>query len=134
MPFIASRLTCGQTYTGYQSSNDGVNTPTYAIHVNGGNGLVNRALITLEGAITEVTNEQLELLKSNPMFQGHMKNGFIKITDQQDAAKAVSDLESRDESAPMTPADIDNLFESGEIKEPIDYINPAESKRKRRME
>lgn len=122
--YIASTLTAPQDYTVYDKGG----RATHKVRINGGNGLVNRNLVTLEGAITEVSEEDLELLKTNALYQTHVKNGFVKVTDQPDATKASSDLESRDEGAPMTQNDVDNLQNDMNTGVDVDYDNPAPTK------
>ena len=107
--FIASTLTNPQNYTLY-----GGHTGTDVIHsvlIQGGHGLTNRHLVTLEGVITQVSDEDYALLQKNELFQYHVKKGFLKVTDQSDPLKAVSDMEARDECAPMTQNDVDVLID-----------------------
>jgi len=126
--YIASTLTNAQEYTVY----DGIN-PIKSIRVNGGHGLNNRHLVTLNGAITEVNDEDLGLLKSNPLFQRHVDNGFITVTSDDNAERVAGDLESRDASAPMNQNDVDNLMEDINLGVTLDFDDPtAASKKKRR--
>ena len=109
MPYIASTLTNSQDINLYGgiTGTDVVKT----IHINGGHGLVNRHLETLDGVITNISDEDLALLLKNDQVKYWITKGFIKITDQTDPAKAVSDMQSRDEAAPMTQNDVDALID-----------------------
>ena len=64
----------------------GTNTPTKIkdIRINGCANVVNPAtLVTPTGAVTEVSDEDLELLKKNPSFQRHVSKGFMRVmTDE----------------------------------------------------
>jgi len=72
--------------------------------------------MTQKGAVTVVTDEQLELLKNNPVFDIHLKNGFIKIDSKKDIDNAIRDLNKKDKSAPYCPEDYEKngrRYESG---------------------
>lgn len=109
MPYIASTLTNSQDINLYGgiTGTDVIKT----IHINGGHGLVNRHLETLDGVITHVSDEDLALLLKHDQIKYWIAKGFIKVTDQTDPSKAVSDMESRDEAAPMTQNDVDALID-----------------------
>jgi len=47
--------------------------------VKGGAGVANDRLITPRGVVTEITEEQAEALRANPVFAMHEKNGFVQI-------------------------------------------------------
>ena len=126
--YITSSLTNAQEYTVY----DGIN-PVKSIRVNGGHGLNNRHLITLNGAVTEVSDEDLALLRANPLFQRHVDNGYIKVTGDDNGERVAGDLESRDSSAPMNQNDVDELMEDINLGVTLDFDDPsAASKKKRR--
>ena len=109
MPYLASTLSNSQDINLYGgiTGTDVVKTT----HINGGHGLVNRHLETLDGVITHVSDEDLALLLKNDQVEYWIEKGFLKVTDQQNPAKAVSDMQSRDEAAPMTQNDVDNLID-----------------------
>jgi hypothetical protein len=58
-----------------------------------------------------VSDSDYALLQKNELYQYHVKKGFLKVTDQTDPLKAVSDMEARDECAPMTQNDVDVLID-----------------------
>ena len=56
--------------------------------------------------MTTVSDEDLALLKQNPVFQLHKSNGFIVVEEKPaPVEKVASDMEARDESAPLTDND-----------------------------
>jgi len=100
--------------------------------INGGNGLTNLNGILVQGAETEVTNEQVEQLKQNAVFNLHVKNGFVTVYDgKQDKEVPLANLNQRDESAPFTPADVEELYETGEIAVPLEEYVPDNAKKRR---
>jgi hypothetical protein len=132
MPRIISTLTTGQTYVNHAPQGDGTVRPVFAIDINGGNGLTNLNGILVQGAETEVTNEQVEQLKQNAVFNLHVKNGFVTVYDgKQDKEVPLADLNQRDESAPFTPADVEELYETGEITVPLEEYVPDNAKKRR---
>jgi len=132
MPRIISTLTTGQTYVNHAHNGDGSVKPVFAIDINGGNGLTNLNGILLQGAETEVTAEQVEQLKQNAVFNLHVKNGFITVYDgKQDKEVPMANMQQRDEAAPMTTADVDELYETGEIAVPLEEYVPETGKRRK---
>ena len=107
MPFVVSKLAGGTRYTTYKTVAGGKQVPVGFIAVRGGAGVTDkRTLISPQGVITPVTAEQAALLKADPVFRLHQKNGMVKILekDPRDAGKAAVDLD-RDKSAQVTRAD-----------------------------
>lgn len=75
--------------------------------IKGGAGIANDRLITPRGVVTSVTEQQLEALRLNPVFQMHEKNGFIQVSDHSvNADTAAADMVGRDQSAPVVPQDL----------------------------
>lgn len=103
---VFSTLANDQRYVNYVSSPEGVPTPTSDILIKGGAGVANERLITPLGVHTEVTEEALAELEKNPVFAQHKKNGFITVqTRKADADKVATDMNAKDRSRPLTPAD-----------------------------
>jgi hypothetical protein len=125
--YIASTLTNAQEYTVY----NGINA-IKSIRVNGGHGLNNRHLITLNGAITEVSDEDLGLLRANPLFQRHVDNGFLTVTGDNNGERVAGNLESRDSSAPMNQNDVDDLMEDVNLGVTLDFDDPTAASKKKR--
>lgn len=114
--YIHSTLTNGQNYIVYAkidktAMNQTVNHiakdkdgKEIVLHVNGGANRASKALITVDGVVTETTKELVDLVRENSeLFRIHENNGFIKVTDYH--KKNVKDLEKKDASAQLTPED-----------------------------
>lgn len=127
--FVASTLTNAQEYTVYSA--DGL-SPVRSIRINGGHGLNNRHLITLNGAITEVNDQDLELLRKNPLFQRHVDNGFITVTSDDNAERVAGDLESRDDSAPLNQNDVDEIMTDANLGVTLDFDDPQAARKPKR--
>lgn len=87
------------------------------IVINGGAGVANkRTLITPLGVVTKVTDKQLEQLKREPAFQGHMKNGFITIGSVKlDADRMARNMAKDDGAAQETDSTIEKKTQ-GKVK------------------
>lgn len=109
---IYSTLTAPQNYTRWKANHD-LRVKDKEVLVNGGANVADKFLITPKGAVTIVTDAELEVLESNPSFQRHKERGFITVqkgASKGDVEKAVSDMVGRDDSAPLVEAD----FKEGE--------------------
>lgn len=74
----------------------------------GANVADKRTILTPRGVSTEVTDEQVEMLKKHPIFREHLKGGYVTIVEtkyREEAEKVVDDMAKKDGSAPKTPAD-----------------------------
>lgn len=106
--YVFSTLAAAVSYTGYaKQENDNVPQVQMAVVVNGGTGVANkRTLITPRGVVTEVTEDEAKFLAAHPVFQIHLKNGFVQISDKNaDGDEAAADMTGRDESAPLVDED-----------------------------
>lgn len=112
MAFITSTMTSPIVYTVYKLLPGGMKTPAAEVLIKGGaNAVDKKTLVTPEGVSTEVTDEELALLKAHPLFKEHLSRGFVKIVEtkyREEAEKAVKDLEKKDGSAPKTLKDYKN--------------------------
>ena len=116
MGFITSKMAAGVTYAFYTLGANKINSITDEITVNGGADVINkRSLMTPSGVVTELTDEQIDKLKTHPLFQEHLKNGAVAIVNtEKDAKKAEKDLEE-DKSSQIKPED----YEKGNTKKEI---------------
>lgn len=116
MAFVTSKLAAGVDYTFYKKNESKINIVVDTIHINGGADVVNKkTLDTPQGVVTELTDEQLDKLKSHPIFQQHLQGGYVVIqSTEKEAKKAEQDLE-KDKSAQITPED----YEKGDEKKQI---------------
>lgn len=114
--FIYSTLTAPQQYTVYQDGpvNDGLKTKVKVAHVfvGGGANVSNKHFVTPLGAVTEVSEDELQLLRGNWCFNDHVKNGFITVQEtgkKMDVEEVVkSDMKPKDKSAPLTKKDMED--------------------------
>lgn len=106
MTIVLSTLTSAQDYTFYQKGGeDGVNQPVRTIHLNGGANLADQHFVTKDGVVTDLSDADIEMLKTHPVFQLHVNNGFVRILNTPtEETKAKTDMEAEDKSAPLTPA------------------------------
>ena len=56
-------------------------------------------LFTPTGAVTEISDEDLEMLKKSPAFQRHVAKGFMKVIDKSELD--TTDMQKRDNSAQL---------------------------------
>lgn len=108
MPYVYSTLPCGVIYNGYEKVNEGeIPNVVQGVEIKGGAGIADKNFMTPNGIVTEVTADQLAFLKEHDLFKTHVKNGFITFdTKEKDVDAVVADMERKDKSAPLTPADI----------------------------
>ena len=106
MAFILSTLSAPVEYTIYSNDLAGNQHPTVnrvidKVVIDGYANMANKHFVTNKSVLTEVTDEQLELLKMNKVFQMHVNNGYLKIVETK--TEDTSNMEEFDKSAPLTP-------------------------------
>lgn len=102
--YVYSTLASDVNYTNYEKGGGDLPVELPAVHVKGGAGVANDRLITPRGVVTEVTEEQVQYLRENTVFQLHEANGFVQISDAKvDGDVAAADMTGRDNSAPIVP-------------------------------
>lgn len=107
--FIYSTMSAPVRYCAAVEGGGDLPVPQDGIVIAGGTGVANKNLITPTGAVaTRVTGEQLEQLRTDRVFNEHLKNGYLLVSaGEKDAEVVASDMESRDASAPLTPQDFE---------------------------
>lgn len=113
MPFVYSTLSADVSYNVYYPVDAqikaGVRTIQKSILIKGGSGVAplgKRALATQFGIVTEVTDEELEILKNDETFKTHLTHGFVSYASSKvDPEKIIVDMELRDDSSPIMPED-----------------------------
>lgn len=110
MFYIYSTLTNGTDYAVYSDSkNQDIPVVRKMISIKGGANLANKVLMTPKGAVTEVSDEEMEMLLKDYHFQNHVKHGHITYEKKEISVdKAVVNMNPKDESAPKTPDDYKN--------------------------
>lgn len=109
MSYVLSTLTAGQDYSFYKKSNpDGLQQVERVIHIDGGANVANKHFVTKDGVMTELSDEDIGLLETHPVFKLHKQNGFVKIfRNERDESRVLLDMEKEDASAPLTPSNCD---------------------------
>lgn len=105
--FVYSTLAAGVDYHIFGKAAEGMPAiKERTISIAGGAGIANKNLITPQGVVTEVTDEEAALLEQHGLFQLHAKNGHVSIQRKRaDVDKVVADMDRNDPSAPLTPSD-----------------------------
>lgn len=113
-----------------ESSINDLPTPLVTITIKGGSGVKPLSIYeqTRKGIVTEIRDESYELLKQHPLFQDHVKHGYMEVVDETylNATKAEmgsKNLNQNDKSAPLTE-DSPNFKDIGNKKAPKVYKNP----------
>lgn len=130
MPYIYSTLAAGVIYTLTKPQDEGRQMPVELgrVEVKGGANVAHEkpSLHTPRGVATEVTDEQLALLRQNVVFQEHVAKGFIHVDNVKvDADNVARDMTKRDISAPRTPED---YVDYEDDKKPKLNITPSKKK------
>lgn len=74
-----------------------------SVFIAGKANIPNKHMYTVRGVSTQVTDEQLNVLNSNPVFQKHKQNNFIVVEhNKHDADKVADGMNGMDKSAPDT--------------------------------
>ena len=112
MSYVVSRLVNSNIYAIYKKLPSGVNAIVKSIKINGKADVINKkTLITEKGAITCVSEEDLELLLNNPVFLKQKANGVVDVVKSENDAKKVIKDETllKDFSAPLTAEDMGDV-------------------------
>lgn len=127
--YVYSTLAADTAYTEWLEGGADLKVQGRVVTIKGGTGIADKHFITPMGTVTMVTDEELEVLKANPVFKKHVDNGFVRVTSTNtDPEKVVTkeDMKTRDNSAPLVPEDF-----SEDESSPIAKVH-ATSKRKSR--
>lgn len=114
--FITSRLASGVDYAFYVKGPNGINKVAKTISIKGGSDVINKTtLLTPQGIVTELSKEELDELKTHPVFMMHLENGYITINENEKAANNAGDKLEVDKSSQITDADYENGNEKKEM-------------------
>lgn len=104
--FIFSTLASDVAYTNHAQGGADMPIDLPPVLIKGGAGVANDRIVTPRGVATTVTEEQVEYLRANQVFQLHEKNGFVMVSDTYaDPDIVAADMTGRDNSAPVVPQD-----------------------------
>lgn len=106
--YVFSTLTANTAYAIYNYESHDLPIIEKQIVIKGGANLADKNLVTPQGVMTEVSDEDLALLEQDYHFKDHIKNGFIKVEKRKaEVEKAVKDMKDKDRSAPLTDKDFE---------------------------
>jgi hypothetical protein len=90
-----------------KDTNQNLNVIKKRLVIQGGHGLTNKYMVTAEGVLTTVSDEDLEWLLTLDSFKEDIKNGYIRHSKRkEDPEKVVRrDMNTKDGSSPLTPKD-----------------------------
>ena len=101
--YVYSTATCDNVIAvGYDASG----RPAKRILLKGGHGVANKHFITPQGVVTEVSDDDADILRNHPTFQRMMKAGFYVMEGKRiEPEKVAASMKGRDGSAPLVPQD-----------------------------
>ena len=104
--YVFSTLASDVAYTNHAQGGGDLPIDLPPVVIKGGAGIANERIVTPRGVATEVTEEQVEYLRANQVFQLHEKNGFVMVSESYaDPDTVAADMTGRDISAPIVPQD-----------------------------
>lgn len=110
MPHVYSTITNDTMYGHTLPGGADLRIRGRQILIKGGANRGGKGLITPYGVRTEVSEEELEYLRTVEAFNRHESKGFLKIVESRKAPEVeevAGDMEKKDLSAPKTPVDYD---------------------------
>lgn len=109
MFYVFSTLTCDTLYHIYPADNHkrDISITDKKILIKGGHGVSQKkSFYTPMGVMTQVSDEDMELLQKDFHFQEHQKLGFITIEKRKaETEKVAASMNLLDKSRPLTPND-----------------------------
>lgn len=107
MPFVYSTASCSTVYNVFHEDNaKDIARVKHKILIKGGANVANKHIVTPKGVVTEVSEDDLNILKKDFHFLAAMKAGFLTFEETKVSAnKVAKDMEAKDGSAPKTPDD-----------------------------
>ena len=106
MKYIASKLSFDQTFDVYAGGN-APRSRVRRVTVRGRSNVRDpHTLVMPEGVITELSDEDAEIVAKHPLYRQYEKNGMMKLTTSKVGARsAKGDLAAKDGAAQLTEAD-----------------------------
>lgn len=108
MKMILSTLTSAQNVAITKKAANGAIQIVKRIHINGGANVADRrTLITPQGIVTELSDEDYNLLISTDFYKRQEKAGFLRPVESKDAAEDTkkAGMKRKDKSSQKTEAD-----------------------------
>ena len=104
--YIISKMAANVNYAIYTKGARGINEVKQVITIRGGADVIDKkTLVTPEGVLTPVTDDEFAKLQDNLIFLRHLERGVLKVcTNERNAEKSSVEL-TKDDSAQLTPKD-----------------------------
>jgi len=108
--YVYSTMTGPVEYAIWVPGGGDIPTIQKSVRIEGGANVADKHLHTPRGVCTIISEDDYEILKQDGVFQIHEKGGFISVEHNEAPSieRAVADMESQDQSAPLTPNDFDD--------------------------
>lgn len=105
--FVYSTIVADVSYVEYlPGPPGGLPTEGRKVTIKGGAGVADKRLVTVNGVVTEITEDDLAFLMNDANFQRHLAAGFLTYENQRfDLDAVVADMNHEDGSRPLTEAD-----------------------------
>lgn len=104
--YIMSKMTSNVNYTIYAKAPSGLPVVKQIITVRGGADVIDKkTLVTPEGVLTVISDDEYNKLQLNPIFRRHLERGMISVSSNESNAEKTSKELSKDSSAQLTPKD-----------------------------
>lgn len=109
--YIISHESASVEFPKWERTRTGVDAKSSVI-INGGAGVIDKKTMeTPKGVITEISKEDLEFLKTQPLFNEKVEHGSYEIVENEKKAKEASKKGKKDKGAQLTAKDFE---ESGQ--------------------
>lgn len=108
--YVYSTMAAGIDFAFYNKDANGVPVMSRKITVKGGHGIAGKTgeginIITPQGVRTEITEDEYAMLKTNEVFNNHLKSGCMTVeTTKINPEKVARDM-GLDTSRPKAPGD-----------------------------
>lgn len=114
--YVYSTLSQDNSYAAYKNAVSAnkfePRVRAHTVIIYGKANIVTKHLITPKGMMTKISGEQYEVVKNNPVFQRHVKNGFLVVEKiKADPEKVAHDMTEKDKSAQPTLEELNNMPE-----------------------
>lgn len=109
--FIVSRASQDNEYVVWETTTNGQKQPKKSILIKGGANVMDKhTMTTPNGVVTEISDEDWEILREHTAFKRHMERGFMEVMKEEKKARKSSKEKSdkKDGSAQLTPKDFED--------------------------
>lgn len=108
--FVVSYASQDNEYIVWGTTTNGQKVVQKSIKIKGGANVMDKhTMTTPKGVVTEISDEDWELLKEHTAFKRHMERGFMEVEKSEKPAKEKSKKGSKkDGGAQLTPKDFED--------------------------